>query len=770
MALKRIIPAVLLSASCFCNLYAQPKVTTDMRFARGATMAFGRIKTASANGGAIIKKRGFCIAENSNPTVNDSVSTKTISNSGTIYYFENLKPSTRYYMRAYATNNDGQTGYGDVIKFYTLPMGEITYWYNNGGDDAANTRINNALTQACEIFSNLTSIKKHFSAGYSAGTATADCNYKDEPWMNIGPNTSYQRTGTIMHEMQHGLGVIGYSTQWSGNILRSGNGAGEWLGDRVSDFLDFWDNTTGSRLHGDNIHMWPYGVNGANEDNGTLALYYANAMIGQALGEDGLEHRSNTFADPCYIFNQEDTIKYYIKNEDVSRGLYTSYMIPTATGTLKWREMKDTEVLQNDSAAWYITFTPDNQYYQFKNVATGQYLTYSGAFKTMVRENITSADNFHLMKGRVDVGTGTNAKRGYWLIHPTGNQSPNCLQANANGAIGSANFNRANSATIQRWLILSASEIAEAKRAIADQMKKEAQDILANIKPMSDVPHIERLEGADQAFTSVINSIEDRIQNSDSLPELSTMANEATAAALQFLSNVSPTDITKPFDLTFMMTNPSFDTDTEGWSVSAAVSYSCAEFYEKTFDFNQTIKNLPNGNYQVSVQGFQRPGSSEDTYTAYNSGKDDVTAFVYGGSKSKKIKQICSEMQTKKLGGTESTVGGNKYIPNNMQAASIYFKKGHYANTVTTSVATNGGSLKLGLRSTKMDSKYWVIFDTFKLSYFGDVDPDDTTGIFEHQLNNKAAGLTFDMQGRKLTKKPSLPGIYLIGGRKVIIK
>ena len=49
-------------------------------------------------------------------------------------------------MRAYATNQSGVTGYGDVIKFYTLPKGNVTYWYNNGGDDAANTRINNALT------------------------------------------------------------------------------------------------------------------------------------------------------------------------------------------------------------------------------------------------------------------------------------------------------------------------------------------------------------------------------------------------------------------------------------------------------------------------------------------------------------------------------------------------------------------------------------------------------------------------------------------------
>ena len=249
-----------------------PTVVTDSRYARGATMAFGRIKTVNVNGGPAIQKRGFCLSETPEPTVNDVVSNKQLSSSGTVYYFDDLKPATKYYMRAYATNQDGVTGYGDIIKFYTIPKGSVTCWYNNGGDEAANTRINEAVTKACDIFSKLTSIKKHFSMGYSAGTPTADCAYRDDPWINMGANASYQRTGTIMHEMQHGLGVIPYSTQWSGDILRSGNGTGEWLGDRVSAFLDFWDNTTGSRLKGDTQHMWPYGINGANEDNGTLAL------------------------------------------------------------------------------------------------------------------------------------------------------------------------------------------------------------------------------------------------------------------------------------------------------------------------------------------------------------------------------------------------------------------------------------------------------------------------------------------------------------------
>ena len=439
-----------------------PVVVTDPRYARGATMAFGRIKSAESES---ISEKGFCWATHPDPTYDDQHTTEHLNNNGDIYWLKDLEPATLYYMRAYAKTATGLMGYGESIKFYTIPKGNVTYWYNNGGDDAANKRINEAATEACNIFSNLTSIVKHFAIGYSAGTPTADCYYDDEPWMNMGANSSYQRTGTIMHEMQHGLGVIPYTTQWYKNNLRErldgdGRGTGHWLGDRVSAFLDFWDNTNGSRLNGDYQHLWPYGINGAHEDTGKKELYFANAMIGQALGEDGLEHRYSTFAEPCYVFEQEDDIKYYLTSENEQRGRYTAYLIPQPNGSLKWKEMSPTEAASNDSTAWFITFTPQNQYYQLRNAATGQYLAYTTGFKAIDQPKTgTNEGNFHLMKGRVDVGSGDQARRGYWFVHPTNNWTLPSLTASANGLVNSTNFNIANTSKSQRWLILTADEL-----------------------------------------------------------------------------------------------------------------------------------------------------------------------------------------------------------------------------------------------------------------------------------------------------------------------
>jgi DNA polymerase len=59
-----------------------PVVRTDTRFARGATMAFGRIKSVA---GEDLAERGFCYAEHSEPTCDDLCTTTVLSNNGDIY-------------------------------------------------------------------------------------------------------------------------------------------------------------------------------------------------------------------------------------------------------------------------------------------------------------------------------------------------------------------------------------------------------------------------------------------------------------------------------------------------------------------------------------------------------------------------------------------------------------------------------------------------------------------------------------------------------------
>ena len=348
-----------------------PAVVTDTRYARGSTMAFGR-STITGVPETELVEHGFCWSTEPEPTILDNRTTEYIENNGHIYVLRNLTPSTIYYIRAYALTKGYAVGYGDAIKVITIPKGTITWSYNNGGDAESNARINAAVGSAVEYWNNLTSIQGlHLSVNFGSGTPTADCSYGG--WMRVGPNASYQRTGTIMHEMGHAIGVGQHAIWWDGNMRANGD-RGDWLGDRANEVLRFWDNNPSAVMTGDNTHMWPYGINGAHEDTGSEALYIANGLITQGLGEDGLPPTGG-FSTPAYVFEQEDNVKYYLKNEDEDAGLYSSYLVANPnTTTVKCEEMTAAEAEADDNAAWYITFDPKTSYYSLQNVGTGKYL------------------------------------------------------------------------------------------------------------------------------------------------------------------------------------------------------------------------------------------------------------------------------------------------------------------------------------------------------------------------------------------------------------
>ena len=106
-----------------------------------------------------------------------------------------------------------------------------------------------------------------------------------------------------------------------------------------------------------------------------------------------------------------------------------------------------------------------------------------------------------------------------------------------------------------------------------------------------------------------------------------------------------------------------------GWSTAPVINYNCGEFYQKSFDMNQTIMGLPAGTYELCAQGFQRPGSSTESFNDYTAGNNKVVAPLYAGSQSTKLKHIATEARSSKIGlGNELEVGSpTKYIPNDLK-------------------------------------------------------------------------------------------------------
>ncbi len=787
--LKPFLTGLVMMTGILPTLAQTPTVTTDTRFARGATMAFGRCKVVAS--GTTIEEQGFCWSENPEPTINDNKTTEYLENNGRIYWMKDLKPATIYYARAYAKATNGNVGYGDVLKIVTIPKGTIRYTIRDGGEGEIKNRITNAVKEAIETYwNNLTSIKNFApSVGYASGTPTADCSYGG--WMRVGSNTSYQRTGTIMHEMLHGVGVIPYAdTEWARFNLRSGtsngagftSGSGYWLGDRVTEFLQFWDNNTTARLNGDYQHMWPYGINGASEDNGSQALYLGCSMVCQALGEDGLQHTYSEFAQPYYAFDFDAEKKYYLKNESADGGLYSGYLLEGKNKNLTWKMMSAAEAASNDSAAWYVSFTPSNQYYQLRNVATGNYITYqSGNFRTVARSTAPTAnENLHVMKSRIDLtigsGSDTFTGRGFWFIHPTTDWTPPTMTGTRSG-VTSQTFNIANSATQQRWLLLDVDQLSIFDRYGTAGTLARFNERLDGYKKLLEVPYTATGDDVTALFSSAVTKAEGDVSKAKTPDDIINVETTLRTAALDFLENVSITDTDQPFDLTFRIANAQFaDESLYGWEFNheAEANDGVVLLPDLTYHFYQDIEDVPIGNYKLEANAFQSPGTAETVYADYLAGNDNVSAHIYvvKAITRENIKNIMADRQTSALctgSDDEVMLADGTFVPVTAKGAAEYFEKGLYDNIVIGSFPRRNVTFRIGARSLKRGDNWWSAFSNFRLYFYGQAEvPSGIDMIHESEGESAIYSLTGVKVGTSTHQLPA--GIYIKNGKKLLVK
>lgn len=763
--------------------YASPSqaadyvVKTQKSWLSGATHIFGRMDTGGITSSAI-QEQGFCYsASTKTPTIDDAKSNSYLSNNGRIYNMSGLEPSTVYYIRAYVKLKNGDVIYGDPVKAITRPKGGVSYGIRDGFPSDVLPRIQSASEEAIGLWNEYTGIRGlYVSIGYGADTPTADCSYGG--WMRVGPNVAYQSTGTLLHEMLHAIGVGTIGT-WQNSFLRENTTSGHWLGTRTTRALRFWDNSTTALLNGDGMHLWPYGINGAHEDTHTQLLYIGNSVIAEALGEDGLAPTSGQFAIPGYVFEQDDNTKYYLKNE--AHGTDAKYLRINKNGGLQWMAMDADEATANDSTAWNITYDPVTCYYSLKNVASGRYLTFDTGMKTKEVNTLTASERFHLLPSPVEVAEVSGTMRtGYWI----GNVKDNvmrCLALSGSGTtyntVSSATLSFAKNAGAQRWLILTADEAKELSHNLRADKANEILNDLEKMEELLNVPHRELTDGADATFSAAIQELKAKVATV-SVDEMDKVNTQAVKTVKTFLGSVNATSEDEPFDISFLIQNAGMET-TEGWTwadgKTPTISYSCGEYYQKTFDFKQSITQMPKGAYILKVQAFQRPGTTATVYNDYENGNDKVDAYIYLYSTSNKqtICNIMADAQNSKLGIGTETAAGSKYVPNNMQAVSQYFAKGLYDNTVKAT--TRSTVLNFGMKSTgNSGSSYWTIFDNFRLYYYGQEEP--TTGITEVEAAKKPLRQGIYTLSGQLVRSDAHSleglsrGIYIVNGKKVVVK
>ncbi|MCF0197790.1 MAG: hypothetical protein HUK02_00505 [Bacteroidaceae bacterium] len=745
---------------------AVPVVTTSTYIARGATGALGR-STVSGKG---VIEQGFCWATHPNPTVLDSRTTLNYYIHGPMYCMEPLEPATIYYVRAYALTEGYAVGYGEVRKVITLPMGQCSWSYDYGADPEANERIAFAVNDAINYYNNWSSVKGfHPSVHYGSGTPTADCSYGG--WMRVGPNSAYQRTGTILHELNHGVGVGQHERWWDGN-LHDGN----WKGYRANSLLQFIENDPNATVAGDATHMWPYGINGAHEDTGWRMDYIANVMITQALHEDGLVPTGGG-CTPCYTFESEDTCVYYITSESAKCGLGKGYLYETSTATLKWQQPEG-ELTDDDSFGWRVLFQPQTGYYRIQNVKTGHYFSYaSGSVKLAKTTSPGQTENMQLMNARNAVAVGGDPKgatvRGYWIMAGNNTLWPSVLAANTTGGTVAATFDLSDAADAQRWVMLTADGIEAVTKGAVMAAKNQLQRLLDGARQMAEVPH----DDADNYTTATMDATLEATANS--LPTLQTTeeVDAATAnvwqAITDYMTGTQPTSTEQPYDLTFLLKNPNME-DATDWELTdcgaPTIRSGVAEYFNTKFNIHQTLEDMPCGTYDFCVQGFQRPGSYNSVYNLWTKNTLVTTSTLYyKSSYRQKLQSIMDGAQKQQVGGGVEQKVGQWYIPDNMEAVQQYFLQDLYNENKLIFEHKTQGKMLLGLKNTTVKDADWTIFNHFRLHYYG---PNFTKDVLtdvesiETPVLDEQTSPCYDLQGRRIATP--VRGVYIRNGRKYV--
>lgn len=245
----------------------------------------------------------------------------------------------------------------------------------------------------------------------------------------------------------------------------------------------------------------------------------------------------------------------------------------------------------------------------------------------------------------------------------------------------------------------------------------------------------------------------------------------------------------KPADITKVIANSDFATmSSTGWDVKdgtmgfqANNSVEAGEFFNTTFNLQQTLVGLPAGMYRLTTQAFYRNGSDA---SAKVDGSDDQlkydvneNAYLYFSDKEipteegKKVatelpetKQAIKTITAHKIAEDDwnsvglSAAGGLKkmddgmYIPDNMITAQAFFKSdaGSAYDSEPLNFNYDGNSdFRIGLIKNVTVTNDWTIVKNFKLYYLG-VDP---TGISEIVTDaNAVATKIYNASGMQIGK------------------
>ena len=280
---------------------------------------------------------------------------------------------------------------------------------------------------------------------------------------------------------------------------------------------------------------------------------------------------------------------------------------------------------------------------------------------------------------------------------------------------------------------------------------KELAKVMAETRELAD-----KLEAEHQDWEDLVSSVSELADDieakyEDALADhayLEEVRDKARNSIIDAIADGS-VQIKEGDDLTILLKNADFqkyDTDVHtvpGWEGKVKELSKQWGDIENYGDYGaghieQTIKNMPMGAYDITVQGFVRGNRSKVT--------------LFAGDSKTNFKYVTEEYATEPSFGTPEDCTGHPYdnvgeledgtvvyYPNSMQGAAAAFAK---INPVTGEpfytnhcriVLTKAGDLTIGVDVKEaVDEEIWAIWDNFRIAYAG-----SSIELFADEIRNR---------------------------------
>lgn len=219
-------------------------------------------------------------------------------------------------------------------------------------------------------------------------------------------------------------------------------------------------------------------------------------------------------------------------------------------------------------------------------------------------------------------------------------------------------------------------------------------------------------------FQTAINTATTDGNAATTVDAINTVHNTLETARRTYAKNAVPV-YPYPFDMTFLLPNTTFDSNTDGWTKTGGANWMSAgknvECYNTTFEFSMEYSGLNNGSWEIQVDAFYRYGGYNAAEAAHNGGTEQLLATLYANNNTVAVKSIMEGANKAGSVGAITTAGVR--VPNAPAHCDAYFATGCYANSIATVIAD--GNLKVGIKKETTQGSDWTIFDNFKLIYKG---------------------------------------------------